>query len=118
MIEGGAYVEVAARYDCPQDAYWEALRLDDEFPSDVLTGFGFFVRSDGTTIMILSFPRRHREAACRAEGMLGEAAYLGEDQPTAEQCVDALEAGQFALACAGPLEAFALVAGLWRKTDA
>ena len=118
MIETEDYLEVAARYDHPQDAYLEAVRLDGEFPADVLTGLAFFVHPDGNTIMILSFPRQYREAARRAQEMLGEAVCPDEDQPTAEECLDALEAGQFALACAGPLETFGLAIRFLGGTNA
>ena len=124
MIEQEDFLEVAACYHHPQAAYDAAVEIGRKFNAEVLTGFAFFVRSNGETIMILNFPRECTEAAHSAEEVLGEAARWpcsisaqgwDERQPTVESCLADLESDRFDLACAGPLEAFALVALFWPR---
>ena len=115
MIEQEDFLEVAACYHHPQAAYDAAVEIGRKFNAEVLTGFAFFVRSNGETIMILNFPRECTEAAHSAEEVLGEAARWDDGQPTVLGCLVDLESNHFDLACAGLLEAFAPVALFWPR---
>jgi hypothetical protein len=114
MITVDDYLEVAARYDHPMDAYRAARVLDETFGPDVLTGFAFFVKASGETRVFLTFAPGEQAAAKKAERLLGSAsAEVNQSVVTVRECYEAYEHGEFAFATAGILEAFAPVAQAW-----
>jgi len=114
MITVDDYLEVAARYDHPMDAYQAARVLDETFGVDVLTGFAFFVKASGETCIFLTFAPGEQAAAKKAERLLGSAsAEVDQSVVTMRGCCEAYERGEFAFATAGILEAFVPVAQAW-----
>ena len=114
MITVDDYLEVAARYDHPMDAYQAARVLDETFGVDVLTGFAFFVKASGETRIFLTFAPGEQAAAEKAERLLGSAsAEVDQSVVTMRGCCEAYERGEFAFATAGILEAFVPVAQAW-----
>jgi len=114
MITVDDYLEVAARYDHPMDAYQAARVLDETFGPDILTGFAFFVKASGETRIFLTFAPGEQAAAEKAERLLGSAsAEVDQSVVTMRGCCEAYERGEFAFATAGILEAFVPVAQAW-----